>query len=101
MSSPTPNLSILIRHERLEQALKISAVLGKRITAGKWEGVRVMGPAAAPLERLKKEFRYQFLIKSQRRGTLNTLLRDLRACAREENIPVTAMIIDADPMSLL
>lgn len=93
--------TILIRHERLEQALKIAAVLGQRITARKWEGVRVLGPAAAPLERLKKEFRYQFLIKSQRRDTLNMLLRDLRACAREENIPATAMIIDADPMSLL
>ncbi len=93
--------SILIRHERMEQALRIGAVLGKRITEGKWEGVRVLGPAAAPLERLKKEYRYQLLIKSQRRDTLNSLLKDLRAHARAENIPATAMIVDADPISLL
>src|SRR5207253_11440645 len=44
--------STLIRHERLEQALRIGAVLGRRITEGQWPGVRVLGPAAAPLERL-------------------------------------------------
>ena len=93
--------SILIRHERLEEALKISAVLGKRIAAGKWQGVRVLGPAAAPRLRLKKEFRYQFLIKSQRRDTLNALLRDLRECAREEDFPVASLVFDADPLSLL
>jgi primosomal protein N' (replication factor Y) (superfamily II helicase) len=93
--------AILIRHERLEEALKISAVLSQRIADGKWEGVRVLGPAAAPLLRLKKEFRYQFLIKSQRRDVLNTLLRDLRACARAENLPSTAMVFDADPLSLM
>jgi len=93
--------AILIRHERLEEALKISAVLSQRIANGKWEGVRVLGPAAAPLLRLKKEFRYQFLIKSQRRDVLNTLLRDLRACARAENFPSTALVFDADPLSLM
>jgi primosomal protein N' (replication factor Y) len=93
--------AILIRHERLEEALKISAVLSQRIAEGKWEGVRVLGPAAAPLLRLKKEFRYQFLIKSQRRDVLNTLLRDLRACARAEGFPSTAMVFDADPLSLM
>jgi primosomal protein N' (replication factor Y) len=93
--------AILIRHERLEEALKISAVLNQRIAAGKWDGVRVLGPAAAPLLRLKKEFRYQFLIKSQRRDVLNTLLRDLRACAVAEKFPPAAMVFDADPLSLL
>jgi len=75
--------------------------LNQRIVAGKWEGVRVLGPAAAPLLRLKKEFRYQFLIKSQRRDVLNTLLRDLRACAVAEKFPPAAMVFDADPLSLL
>ena len=93
--------AILIRHERLEEALKISAVLGQRITEGKWEGVRVLGPAAAPRLRLKKEFRYQFLIKSQRRDVLNTLLRELRACAIAEKFPPAAIVFDADPLSLM
>ncbi len=93
--------AILIRHERLEEALKISAVLGQRITEGKWEGVRVLGPAAAPRLRLKKEFRYQFLIKSQRRDVLNTLLRELRVCAVAEKFPPAAIVFDADPLSLM
>jgi len=93
--------SVLIRHQHIEEALKIGAVLGQRITDRKWEGVRVLGPAAAPLQRLKNEFRYQFLIKSQRRDVLNSLLRDLRACAREQGFTPAAITFDVDPLSLM
>ena len=34
-----------------------------------------MGPAEAPVPRLKTEFRYQFLIKAASRKALNELLR--------------------------
>ena len=61
----------------------------------------MLGPAAAPLLKLKKEFRYQFLIKSRRHDTLSALLKDLRACARENNFPATALVVDVDPLSLM
>ncbi len=93
--------NILIRSPKLELAVKWSGALSKRIAEGKWPGVRVLGPAAAPLAKLKQEYRYQFLVKSERRDTLHKLLADCRAFARTSELPPTAMIVDVDPLTLL
>lgn len=93
--------NILIRSPKLELAVKWSGGLAKRLGEGKWSGVRVLGPAAAPLARLKQEYRYQLLVKSQRRSTLHSLLEDCRSFARAQQLPPTAMVVDVDPLTLL
>ena len=57
-----------------------------------------MGPAEAPVVRLKSEFRYQLLIKSGSRKDLNALLRKARDFAREQKWNATALVIDVDPI---
>ena len=79
----------------------MSGLISGRIAQGAWKGVRVLGPAAAPLLRLKRDYRYQFLIKSQRHDTLQTLLHEVRACAKEADFPATGLVIDVDPFNLL
>jgi len=59
-----------------------------------------MGPAEAPVPRLKAEYRYQLLIKSASRIALNALLQKVRAFAQERKWPATALVIDVDPLSL-
>jgi len=93
--------AILVRSPKLEAALKMSGLISGRIAQGAWKGVRVLGPAAAPLLRLKRDYRYQFLIKSQRHDTLQTLLHEVRACAKEADFPATGLVIDVDPFNLL
>ncbi len=93
--------NILIRSPKLELAVKWSGALARRLAETKWPGVRVLGPAAAPLARLKQEFRYQFLVKSERRDTLHGLLKECRSFARAQEFPPTAMIVDVDPLTLL
>ncbi len=93
--------NILIRSPKMETAVKWSGALARRLSQGKWTGVRVLGPAAAPLARLKQEFRYQFLVKAERRQVLHGLLRDCLAFAREQELPATAMIVDVDPFTLM
>jgi len=93
--------AILIRHERLEEALKISAVLSQRITEGKWDGVRVLGPAAAPILRLKRDYRYHFVLKSDSREKLNALLRSMLIHAWQQKIPRTQVIVDVDAVWLM
>jgi primosomal protein N' (replication factor Y) len=93
--------NILLRSQKLELAVKWSGALSRRLAAGNWPGVRILGPAAAPLAKLKQEFRYQFLIKSERRATLHKLLRDCQAFARAEQWPATALVIDVDPFTLM
>jgi primosomal protein N' (replication factor Y) len=62
--------------------------------------VKVLGPAAAPLARLRREFRFQFLLKAPRRAQLTQVLSAcLDYCGRKQ-IPERAVIVDVDPLSL-
>jgi len=61
----------------------------------------VMGPAAAPIERLKNDYRYHFILKSKSRERLNTVLRDMIGYALTKKIPRTAIIVDVDALSLM
>src|SRR5262249_22058889 len=63
--------------------------------------VRILGPAPAPLERIKRVHRHQLLIKSSSRATLHQLLEGLQRYIEEKKIGPTAVIIDVDPLSLL
>jgi primosomal protein N' (replication factor Y) len=62
--------------------------------------VKVLGPAAAPLARLRRDYRFQFLLKSPQRAAVGkALIAALDFCAAKE-IPATALIVDVDPASL-
>ena len=65
------------------------------------ERVQVLGPAEAPVPRLKNEYRYQFLIKAASRKALNELLQRIRTFALERKWGATALVIDVDPLSLM
>jgi primosomal protein N' (replication factor Y) len=65
------------------------------------EDTRVLGPAEAPVPRLKNEYRCQLLVKCRSRRTLNKLLGDLRAYALDRKWNATALVIDVDPLTLL
>jgi len=93
--------NVLVRSDKLEQALRWSGVLGRWFEANAQKGVRVLGPAAAPIVRLKRDYRYHFVLKSDSRKRLNELLRALVAHAGEQKIPRTNVIVDVDPLSLL
>ena len=65
------------------------------------ENTRVLGPAEAPVPKLKNEFRQQLLLKAASRKTLNTILNLLRRYALEHTWGPTALAIDVDPLSLV
>ncbi|MGA2711494.1 MAG: primosomal protein N' [Bryobacteraceae bacterium] len=92
--------NILVRAPKQEDALRMSTELGHHITPAP-ENMRIMGPAEAPVQRLKAEFRYQLLIKSGSRKDLNALLRKAQDFARAQKWPATALVIDVDPLTLL
>jgi len=92
--------NVLVRAEKKELALRMSADLGMLLTPPP-EKLRVLGPAEAPVPRLKAEYRYQLLIKSASRVALNALLQKVRAFALERKWPATALVIDVDPLTLM
>ncbi|HYZ85124.1 MAG TPA: primosomal protein N', partial [Bryobacteraceae bacterium] len=61
--------NILVRAVKQEDALRMVSQLGFELTPPP-KGIRVMGPAEAPVVRLKNEFRYQILLKAASRSTL-------------------------------
>jgi primosomal protein N' (replication factor Y) len=63
--------------------------------------MKVLGPAEAPVPRLRNEFRYQTLIKAASRPGLNRTLQRLVRHACDARWPATALVIDVDPVSLL
>jgi primosomal protein N' (replication factor Y) len=65
------------------------------------EGLKILGPAEAPVPKLKSEFRYQLLIKAIDRKRLNETLRELRRFTQERKWNPTALVIDVDPLTLL
>ena len=93
--------NVLVRSDNLDDALKWSGQLGKWFDSTRHEGVRVLGPAAAPIMRLKRDYRYHFVLKSPSREKLNTTLRAMLACAAQQKIPRTQVIVDMDALWLM
>ncbi|HEV2448276.1 MAG TPA: primosomal protein N', partial [Candidatus Sulfopaludibacter sp.] len=92
--------NLLVRAEKQEVAMRLSTELGGLLTPPP-EKLRVMGPAEAPVPRLKNEYRYQFLIKAASRKALNELLLRARRFAQEHKWGATALVIDVDPLTLM
>ena len=93
--------NVLVRSESLDDALKWSGTLGKWFNETRHEGVRVLGPAAAPIMRLKRDYRYHFVLKSPSREKLNTTLRSMLTYAVQQKIPRTQVIVDVDALWLM
>ena len=92
--------SLLVRAEKQEDALRMATQLGYLLSPPP-PGIRVMGPAEAPVLRVKSEFRYQILLKASKRSLLREILRQVRAVALKERWKSTALVIDVDPISLM
>ena len=64
--------SLLVRDtESRNRAIRWSRQIGAFLEPMESRGIKVLGPAAAPLARLKREYRFQFLLKSPRRAALH------------------------------
>jgi len=92
--------NVLVRSEKKEAAMRMSSDLGHLLSPPP-EKLRIMGPAEAPVPRLKNEYRYQFLVKAASRKALNELLRKIRDYALEHKWGATALVIDVDPLTLM
>lgn len=93
--------NVLVRSDKLDEALEWSGLLGKWFTQTRHEGVRVLGPAAAPIMRLKRDYRYHFVLKSPSREKLNATLRSMLKYAAKQKIPRTQVIVDMDALWLM
>ena len=92
--------SVIVRDRKVEHAIRWSRALAGCFRAYEERGVKILGPAVAPLARLRQEYRFQFVLKSPQRAALGKALSAaLDFCAKKE-IPDSAVLVDVDPTSL-
>ncbi|MEX2273461.1 MAG: primosomal protein N' [Vicinamibacterales bacterium] len=91
-------INVVVRGPSASDAMDLAADLAKRIRQQQSGDMRVLGPAPAPLARIKGEHRAQFFIKGTARGRMRDALRtavEARPDARRR------ISIDVDPLSVL
>jgi primosomal protein N' (replication factor Y) len=93
--------NVLVRSDQLDQTLRWTGQIGKWFESTRNEGVRVLGPSVAPILRLKRDYRYHFIVKGASREKLNATLRNMLAFMAREKIQRTNVIVDVDALSLL
>jgi len=93
--------SILVRSRRVEEASRVAQRLSEFLEKQEQQGIKVLGPAAAPIARLRSDYRIQFLLKAlQRKILIQALHRVLSFCQKAE-ISSDKVLIDVDPLSLM
>jgi primosomal protein N' (replication factor Y) len=83
-------------------AEKIASTLRRQ--AAKTEGLlrpHVLGPAAAPIEKLRGNFRMQVLVKIHPDARGTTILQDCFEELDRQKLPAARVHVDVDPLSLL
>ncbi|HWW22693.1 MAG TPA: primosomal protein N' [Edaphobacter sp.] len=93
--------NVVIQSEKLEEATGWSSVLGRWFQQTRMEKIRVLGPAAAPIVRLKRIYRYHFVLKAERRQALGEALRAMLRFAETQNIPRRNLVVDVDAVHLM
>jgi len=93
--------NVIVRDTSLEKAIHWSRKLSEYFSPHDGHTVRILGPATAPIARLKKEHRFQFLLKSPKRSILTKLLSGAMTFCDTQEIPQTAVLVDMDPLSLM
>lgn len=65
-----------------------------------YKDLQILGPAAAPLAKLKNNYRFHMIIKAEKNSALNSFAR--RVLADQKWVPAKVkVIVDVDPVSLL
>ncbi len=93
--------NVVVESDTLEEAAKWAGWLGRWFAEADPAGVRVLGPSAAPLVRLKRIFRFHLVLKAARRDQMQAALRGMLRFAGAEGIPRRNLTIDVDAVHLM
>jgi primosomal protein N' (replication factor Y) len=93
--------NVIVQGRTLEEAAGLAATLGRWFSSTHLDKVRVLGPAAAPIARLKRIYRFHFVLKAERRDVLGRTLRALLAYAEAHAVPRRNLILDVDAIHLM
>jgi primosomal protein N' (replication factor Y) len=99
---PTTVLAnVIVQGETLGEAAAWADAMGRWFKAVRLEKVQVLGPAPAPISRLKRIYRFHFVLKAERRDALSRALRAMLESAEREGIPRRNVMVDVDAVHLM
>ncbi len=93
--------NVVIQSEKLEEATAWAGTLGRWFQNARLDKVRVLGPAAAPIVRLKRIYRFHFVLKAEKRQALGETLRAMLAFAETQGIARRNLVVDVDAVHLM
>ena len=93
--------NVIVQSEQLEEAAGWAAALGRWFAKVKLETVRVLGPAVAPISRIKRIYRFHFVLKTESRKVLGEALRGMLEHAEAQGIPRRSLLVDVDAVRLM
>ena len=92
--------NFIVRARRREPAQKAAATIAEELRAAGGDQLRLLGPALAPIERVRYNWRAQVLVRSKSRAVLR---RALEAARNRIGRSVQGVVVDVDvdPVHLL
>jgi primosomal protein N' (replication factor Y) len=85
-----------------EEARRFASRLARKVRSRATRGVQILGPAPAPLPKIKNQFRWQLLIKTKSIIATARLIRNLLEEERaSKQKPAVRITVDVDPMDML
>jgi primosomal protein N' (replication factor Y) len=93
--------NLTLQSSRLEEAAGWATSLGRWFQSTQLNGVRVLGPATAPIARIKRIYRFHLVLKAEKRQALARTLRLALAQSDALNIPRRNLIVDVDAVNLM
>jgi primosomal protein N' (replication factor Y) len=61
----------------------------------------VLGPATAPISKLKRIYRFHFILRAQKRADLAKALQAMLRFWGESGMSRRGLVVDVDPLSLM
>ena len=92
---------VLVKDRRLERAREEAAAVAGALRRSGSSSLQILGPAPAPLERLRGEYRMQVIVKAGRRRALQQALSEALADLDRRGARVEDLAIDVDPIATL
>jgi len=95
--------NVVAQHERLERASQVAKEIGEFLarSEGQFPGIKILGPGPAPLAKVERRYRIQYLLKSVSRAALHALLKQLVHHCTRSGVQPREVMMDVDPVSIM
>ena len=99
---PYSSMALLLAKDRVFERARAQADLAARaLREGGGSDLQVLGPSPAPLEKLRREYRVQVIVRSHGRRRMREALAGMLAGFEERRQRLPGLSIDVDPMTTL